>query len=187
MESCSIIETKLPKVCVHSYSGWNFDSIILTIHWLHRQLDSMLLPAHGLFGGLGQRHNFLKNWLTAVVRTHKDNGNVGNPLAWTCVWAQLQHGDAGQLLQRRDMEEGLNCKMVMLASIHAHGVSADRGWFRNFEPGEWVGFWSQLNWGVWAKVLPCDTHRRAPKILEGGVKISFSCQRRIYVFLLEKM
>ena len=46
---------------------------------------------------------------------HRDNGDVGHPIAWTCVWAQLQHGDAGQPLQEHVY--GLNFNMVMLANL----------------------------------------------------------------------
>ncbi len=64
----------------------------------------------------------------------------------------------------------------MLTSIHAHGVAADRG------VGGWVGVSQQnFEWGgggvgaqprgeVWVKVLPYDTHRGAPKSLEGAAK-----------------
>ena len=68
-------------------------------------------------------------------------------------------------------------------TIHAHGVSADRGVSQNFEPGG-VGFGAQPG-GVWVKVLPCDTHRGAPKILEGGggKKISSAAEGgKIFVF-----
>ncbi len=63
----------------------------------------------------------------------------------------------------------------MLTSIHAHGVAADRGvggWVgvsqQNFEWGG--GFGAQPRGEVWVKVLPYDTHRGAPKSLEGAAK-----------------
>ncbi len=39
--------------------------------------------------------------------------------------------------------------------------------------------------GVWVKVLPCDTHREAPKILERGGILPAAKDGRVF-FLLEK-
>ncbi len=59
--------------------------------------------------------------------------------------------------------------MVTIQSYMLTGSRRTGGGSQNFEPGG-VGFGAQPG-GVWVKVLPCDTHRGAAKILEGGVKI----------------